>query len=86
MTTTKPSRPTTVKLWVVADPAGVAVERPVRVAGLPRSIAADHATLRTNQHFGIGEVLPADIPADTLHHLTAAGRVQAVVVPLNQEK
>ncbi|MDI9627880.1 MAG: hypothetical protein QM286_04985 [Acidobacteriota bacterium] len=81
--------PTTVDLWIVTDPEGIAVERLQNRLGhpLPRSTRTTLPdTYRFNEAFPCGAVLPADIPADVIRRLASCGYIQRVRVPLPKEQ
>ena len=81
--------PTTVDLWIVTNPEGVAIERLHTNTGTPlawsnRTTLPD--TYRYPESFPCGAVLPADVPADKIRHLAASGYIQLVAVPLPKEQ
>lgn len=81
--------PTTVDLWIVTDPEGIAVERLHTNSGLAlaRSTRTTMpATYRVSETFPCGAVLPADIPTDVIRHLASCGYIQRVRVPLPKEQ
>lgn len=81
--------PTTIDLWIVTDPEGIAVERLHTNSGLAlaRSTRTTMpATYRFSEAFPCGAVLPADVPADVIRHLASCGYIQRVRVPLPKEQ
>ena len=81
--------PTTVDLWIVTNPEGVAIERRHTNTGTP--LAWSNQTTLANAYrypesFPCGAVLPADVPTDKIRHLAASGYIQRVNVPLPKEQ
>jgi len=81
--------PTTVDLWIVTDPEGIAVERLHTNSGLALARSTRTTmpnTYRFNEAFPCGAALPADIPTDVIRRLASCGYIQRVRVPLPKEQ